>query len=228
MAEKTDKLYIGHRQRLRERFIVGGYKAFQQYELLELLLTYSIQRRDVKPVAKILVQKFGSISKVFDAEYNELKNITGIGDSSAILINLFKGLSIEYHVDKVKEMKQLSSPGNVYSFLDSLISGSRDEKFVSLYLNTKNKLIDYEISSEGVADHAVVYPRKIIRKALELNATSLIIAHNHPSGEIAPSKEDISLTESIKSVCSTMDISLVDHLIIGDGSYYSFCKNNML
>ncbi|MCP4177789.1 MAG: DNA repair protein RadC [bacterium] len=228
MSEKSNKLYIGHRQRLRERFVVGGYKAFQQYELLELLLTFSIQRRDVKPIAKILIKKFGNISKVFDAEYHELKKIKGVGDSSATLINLFKGLSIEYHVDKVKEMEQLSTPDNVHSFLNSLISGARDEKFVSLYLNTKNKLIDYEISSEGVADHAVVYPRKIIRKALELNATSLIIAHNHPSGEINPSKEDINLTESIKSVCCTMDISLIDHLIIGKNSYYSFCKNDML
>jgi len=228
MTDKSDKLYIGHRQRLRERFTAGGYKAFQQYELLELLLTFSIQRRDVKPIAKMLVNKFGSISKVFDAEYHELKNINGIGDSSATLLKLLKGISIEYHVDKVKAMKQLSSPGNVYNFLDSLIAGSRDEKFVSLYLNTKNKLIDYEISSEGVADHAVVYPRKIIRRALELNATSLIIAHNHPSGEINPSKEDIALTENIKSVCDTMDISLIDHLIIGDDDYYSFCKNKML
>ena len=147
---------------------------------------------------------------------------------SAVLINLVKELNIEYHISKLKDLKVLSSPNEVYEFVKSKLAGRRDEQFMVIYLNTKNKIIDFEISAEGTVNQAAVYPRKIIRKALECNAAALILSHNHPSGEPEPSQSDIELTNSLKEVCETMDIKLLDHIIVGKLGFFSFKKKSIL
>ena len=218
----------GHRQRLRERFEKGGSSAFAEHELLELLLTFAIPLKDVKPLAKKLLLSFGSLAEVLDAELAVLKNIEGMGSVSAILIRLIKELNVEYHTEKLKCMEVLSTPNEVYEFIKSKLAGKRDELFMVIYLNTKNKVVDLEISAEGTVNQAAVYPRKIIRKALENNASALILAHNHPSGEPEPSKNDISLTDSLKNICQTMNIRLLDHIIVGKLGYFSFNKKSLL
>ena len=222
------QIYKGHRQRLRERFEKNGSSAFAEHELLELLLTYSIPVKDVKPAAKELLNRFGSLPEVLDADINELKNSEGVGTVSAILIRLIKELNIEYHAHTFKNKVILSAPNEVYEFIKSKLAGERDEKFMVIYLNTKNKIIEFEISAEGTVNQATVYPRKIIRKALENNAAGLILAHNHPSGEPSPSKDDISLTNSLKATCDTMNIRLLDHIIVGKLGYFSFNKEHLI
>jgi DNA repair protein RadC len=225
---KNNQIYKGHRKRLRERFEKNGSSAFSEHELLELLLTYSIPIKDVKPLAKELLIRFGSLTEVLDADISELKNIEGIGIRSAILIRLIKELNVEYHVEKLKNLEILSTPIEVYEFIKNKLAGKRDEFFMVIYLNTKNKVINFEVSAEGIVNQAAVYPRKIIRKALEKNAASLILAHNHPSGEPEPSKQDISLTKTLKNICDTMNISLLDHVIVGKLGYFSFKSKSML
>ncbi len=225
---KNSSTYKGHRQRLRKRFEINGSSAFSEHELLELLLTYSIQVKDVKPLAKELINRFGSLTEVLDSDISELKNIEGMGTVSAILIRLVKELNIEYHTEKLKKLEILSNPNEVYEFIKNKLAGERDELFMVIYLNTKNRVVDLEISAEGTVNQAAVYPRKIIRKALENNAAALILAHNHPSGEPEPSKNDIGLTSSLKSLCDTMNIRLLDHIIVGKLGYFSFNKKNLL
>ncbi len=228
LMNNDSQFYKGHRQRLRDRFEKNGSCAFSEHELLELLLTYSIHVKDVKPLAKKLLSRFGSLTEVLDAEISELKNTEGMGTVSAILIRLVKELNIEYHTEKLKNLEVLSTPTAVYEFIKNRLAGKRDELFMVIYLNTKNRVIDCEISSEGTVNQTTVYPRKIIRKALENNAAALILAHNHPSGEPEPSKNDISLTNSLKSICGTMNISLLDHIIVGKLGYFSFNRKFML
>ena len=215
----------GHRKRLRQRFIKGGADGFSDYELLELLLTYSIPVKDVKPAAKLLISKFGTLAAVFDAELTELNRVEGVGEISAVLIKLVKELRIEYHTEKLKAMEVFEHSSDVYDFAVAKLGGCKDEKFMAIYLNSKNKVLDFEITAEGTVTQARVYPRKIIRKALEVNAAGLVVVHNHPSGETKPSTSDIELTDSLKQICETMDINLLDHIIVGKGGYQSCVFN---
>ena len=217
-------LNAGHRKRLRNKFTKSGLSGFNDYEIVELLLTYSIPLKDVKPIAKSLISKFGSISEVLDADINELKLIDGIGDMSAVLLKLVKEIKTEYHADKLKSMKTISASSDVYAFALEKIGSSLDEKFMVIYLNSKNKILDYEITAEGTVTQARVYPRRIIREALAVNAAGLIVLHNHPSGETNPSKNDIELTKVLNQLCEAMDIRLLDHIIVGKVGFKS-CLN---
>ena len=211
----------GHRKRLRDRFLKTGLTGFNDYEILELLLTYSISLKDVKPIAKSLISEFGSISEVLDADISELKRLSGVGDISALLLKLVKDIKTEYYADKLKLMTSISASSDVYDFALEKLAGCKDEKFLAIYLNSKNKIIDSEITAEGTVTQARVYPRKIIRKALEVNAAGLIVVHNHPSGEIKPSKNDIELSDVLKNLCEAMDIRFLDHIVVGKAGYKS-------
>ena len=218
----------GHRQRLRTRFEKNGSDAFAQHELIELLLTYSIPVKDVKPLAKKLLKHFGSLTGILDADISELAKIEGMGPASAILIALIKELKIEYHKEKLKNLEVLPTSDEVNLFVKSKLAGKRDEQFMVIYLNGKNRILDFEINAEGTVDQAAVYPRKIIRKALENNASGLILAHNHPTGEPEPSKGDIDLTNSLKNICETMNIRILDHVVVGKLGYFSFHRSGLL
>ena len=224
----SSQINRGHRKRLRDRFEKNGSSAFSEHELLELLLTYAIPVKDVKPLAKLLLKRFGSLVGVLDADITELKKVEGMGAVSAILISLSKELHTEYHAEKLKNLKSLSSPTAVIEFVRSKLAGKRDELFMVIYLNAKNRILEFEVHAEGTVDHSAVYPRKIIRKALENNASGLILAHNHPSGESDPSKGDIELTDSMKKICSTMNIRLLDHIIVGKLGDFSFHRKKLL
>jgi len=220
--------YFGHRERLRERFRKSGSEGFHDYELLELLLTYGISRRDVKPLAKELINHFGSLSGVLDASHKELEEVSGIGPISATLLCLVKELCSVYLGERMKSRDLLSSPEAVVDFARLKLSGLPYEVFMVIYLNTKNEVIKYEVVQEGTVDRAVVFPRRIIEGAIANHASSLILVHNHPSGHYQPSSEDEMLTKNIIGAASPLDLRILDHIVVGKDGHFSFAENQLL
>ena len=220
--------YINHRQRLRERFYKTGAEGMHDYELLELLLTFSIPRRDVKPVAKKLISTFGNLSGVLDADQKELEKLSGVGSMSASLIRLVKELYTSYLSENMKKNDVLSSPEAVIKFSRIKLSGLSNEAFMVVYVNVKNEVIDYTLLHEGTLDNVAVYPRRIIESALSSHASGIILVHNHPSGNPSPSKEDKILTKEIVDAASSLEIRVLDHLIVAKSGYFSFMENDLL
>lgn len=220
--------YINHRKRLRERFHKTGSEGMHDYELLELLLTFSIPRKDVKPVAKKLISTFGDLPGVLDADQKELGKVSGVGSMSASLICLVKEIYSSYFAEKMKDKDVLSSPDAVINFSRIKLSGLPNEAFMVIYINTKNEVIDYTLLQEGTLDNVAVYPRRIIESALSHHASGVILVHNHPSGNPLPSKEDKLLTKEIADASFSLDIRVLDHLIVGKEGYFSFMENNLL
>jgi DNA repair protein RadC len=218
----------GHRQRLKDKFRQTSGEGLHDYELLELLLTYALPRRDVKPLAKELIHRFDSLAGVMDASPGELEKVPGMGRSPAGLVKLAKHLSERYLAAGMKARDALSSPKTVLDFARARMAGQAHEAFMCIYLNTKNEVLQHKIISQGTVDKAAVYPRRIIEEALNLHAAGLILVHNHPSGHCQPSPEDRQLTDSIISVARTLDIRVLDHLIVGRLGYYSFAENKLL
>ena len=228
--KNSDKIRscVGHRKRLKGRFIKNGANALADYELFELLLTYSIPRKDVKQTAKQLLRKFGSVAGIIDADLSLLISSDGVGENSAVLIKLIKALNVGYSAEALKNRKKISSASSAEEFVISTLSGSGDERFLVIFLDTKNNIIDHEIMFEGTLNQTAVYPRKILESVFNRKAASIIIAHNHPSGDVTPSREDINITAKIKTACTAADIEILDHLIVGKGKCFSFFNNNMM
>lgn len=218
----------GHRSRLRQKYLNAGVGGLHDYEIIELLLTYAIPLKDVKPIAKNLMNRFKDISGLLDATHEELCEVDGISTNSATLFALIRDICSEYLAGKMKDKDALSSPEAVRDFARMKMAGLKDEAFMVIYLNTKNHVIEHEMINEGTVDQAVVYPRNIIKKALVNNATGLILIHNHPSGMCEPSKEDVKLTHAIKEAARTVNIRTVDHIIVGKSGYFSFIENSLL
>lgn len=221
--KKDDNPHAGHRRRLRERFLKSGLEGFHDYETVELLLTYAIPRRDVKPLAKRLIERFGGLKGVFDAASTELASIEGVGKNAAILVNLIKAVSAEYLKQRALKKDVIRSSKDVLDYLKVTLSGEKLEKFLAVYLNAKNEILSIETLQEGTIDQTAVYPRKAMERALRHNAKSVIFVHNHPSGDATPSKSDRELTRNLKAAAKTMDIIVHDHIIIGRNTHVS-CK----
>lgn len=229
MEDMDDKPhYLDHRKRLRERFHKTGSEGLHDYELLELLLTYAIPRRDIKPIAKDLIKQFGSLAKVMDASQEELELVNGLGYTSATLIRLVKEMCGSYLAERMAGRDILSSPEAVIDFARMKMAGLAHEAFMVVYLNVKNEVIEYEFVHEGTVDRAIIYPRRVIESALRHHAASLILVHNHPSGDPSPSPEDKRLTRSIAEAARTVDIRVIDHIIVGRGRHFSFHENDIM
>ncbi len=226
MEGKPD--YLEHRKRLRERFQKNGIEGMHDYEILELLLTYAIPRKDVKPMAKELIKRFGGLSGVLDADQKELQTALGIGPISSTLMRLIKEICVAYLAEKMKERDVLSSPQAVLNFSRLKLAGLPHETFMIIFLNAKNKVLDSEILYEGTVDRAVIYPRRIIEKALGHHAAGIILVHNHPSGDSEPSPEDKQLTRALADAVRTIDLRMLDHIIVGRDRYFSFAENRLL
>jgi DNA repair protein RadC len=225
MEAKPD--YLGHRRRLRERFRKNGSAGMHDYEILELLLTYAIPRKDVKPLAKKLIRRFGGLSGVLDASPEELETILHIGPLSSTLIRLVKEICGAYLAERMTHKDVLSSPQAVLDFARIKLAGLPHEAFMVIFLNAKNKVLGHKILQEGTVDRAVIYPRRIIEEALARHAAGLILVHNHPSGDSEPSPEDKQLTRAIGEAARTMDLRILDHIIVGKENYCSFVERQL-
>lgn len=218
----------GHRERLREKYLKAGVKAFHNYEILELLLTYAIPQKDVKPIAKELFKRFHCFSEIIDAKVNDLISVPGIGKKSAVLIKVAREICCCYLEDNMKKKDVLSTPIAVLDFARMKLTEKEDEAVMIIYLNVKNHVNSYEIINEGTIDQAAAFPRTIIKKSLANNSSAIIMVHNHPSGICDPSDKDKKLTEQIQNGLAAVNMKLLDHIIVGKSGYFSFMENGLL
>uniref|UniRef100_A0A7C3YZW6 DNA repair protein RadC n=1 Tax=Desulfobacca acetoxidans TaxID=60893 RepID=A0A7C3YZW6_9BACT len=229
--------YHGPRARLRGRFRAGGAAALQDYELLELLLTFAIPYSDVKPLAKSLIAHFGSFGQVLDAPLEGLlevkaEDIKGrslrLTEFSATLIHLVKACHEVYLKEEALKRQRILSLEALVDYCRTAMGGLKDEQFRVLYLNSQNEIITEEILQEGTVNQTVVYPRKILELALKHKATGLILVHNHPSGNLMPSAADRELTKTIVQASRPLSLTVHDHLIISRHGYFSLAEHDML
>jgi len=216
-----DSLNAGHRERLRERFLKGGADALHDYELLELLLFRAIPRRDVKPIAKMLLQRFGSFAEVIAAAPARLKEIDYVGDSVVAELKIVEAAALLLARQSMRKQLELGSFSQVLDYCRGAMAFLETEEFRILFLDKKNGLIADEVQGRGTVDHTPVYPREVIRRALELNASTIILVHNHPSGDPTPSTADVTMTETIADLARSLGVKLHDHLIIGRNGHCS-------
>ena len=214
MSEKNNQ---GHRERIKEKFLKNGIDGFAEYEILELLLTYCIPRKDTKPIAKELLNKFKSLDNIFKADFDKLSAIDGLGKNSIVFLKLID-----------KETLKISNKDILLKYLRNKIGYEEIEKFYVLYLSSSNEVIEFEENSVGTLDRSSVYPREIYKKIINLNAKSVILAHNHPSDNITPSKCDIELTNEIAKGLKNFGALLIEHIIITKNSYFSFLEEGLI
>ncbi len=220
--------HSGHRDRLRTRFREAGPDALADYEVLELLLFRSLPRRDTKPIAKDLLAAFGSLAGVFGASEKRLTEIDGIGDSVATDLKLYQAIATRLGKHEIQRKPLLSSWNAVLDYCRTAMAYEEREQFRVLFLDKKNNLIADEVQQRGTVDHTPVYPREVVKRALELSATALILIHNHPSGDPAPSQADIEMTAKIAEILMPLNILLHDHIIIARHGHASFKAMNLL
>lgn len=213
--------YHGHRERLRERFRKGGNGALADYELLELILFRAMPRRDVKPLAKALIARFGSFAEVISARPERLHEVDGLGDAAITELKIIEAAAQCLARASIEKRPSLSSFAAVVDYCRTTMAFLDREEFRILFLDKKNHLIADEVQGVGTVDHAPVYPREIMRRALELSACALILVHNHPSGDPEPSTDDVYLTHQIIAVGKPLKITVHDHLIIGKHGHAS-------
>lgn len=216
--------YLGHRERLRRRFLLGGGRDMPDYELLELLLTIVIPRRDVKPLAKELIRKFGSFAGVVNAPLEELMLVKGVKENTAAVLRIVRECSVR---SSWQSLKGMDAP--VISDFDAMVDYCRSamayqtvEEFRIIFLNSKLYVIGEEIQQCGTVDQVAIHPREVIKSAMMHGASAMILVHNHPSGIVTPSKADMEITKRIKEAAEAVSIRLFDHLIISKSSVYSF------
>lgn len=220
-SEKPSYL-LDHRKRLRERFLVGGADAMPDYELLELILFRAIPRRDVKLLARQLLDVFGDFNRVLSASPDRLLAVSGVGDAVARELKIIETASHRLARSRVMKRHVISSWHAVLDYCHTTMAHRETEQFRILFLDRKNILIADEEQASGTVDHVPVYPREVVKRALELNASALILVHNHPFGDPTPSEADITVTEQINTVAQALGLTLHDHLIIGKFRELSF------
>ena len=219
--ERGEDHRSGHRQRLRNRFLCAGREALQDYELLELILFRSIPQRDVKPLAKNLIAHFGSLAEVIGASYQRLTQVHGLGEQTALDIKIIEMAGQELAIGAIPKREILSSWSAVLDYCRASMAFAEIELFRILFQDKRNGLIADEIQQSGTVDHTPVYPREVVRRALELNASALILVHNHPSGDPTPSQADIKMTREIADIAKPLGVMLHDHIIIGRNGHSS-------
>ncbi|WP_439635152.1 RadC family protein [Oceanicaulis sp.] len=220
--------HAGHRDRLRARFSEAGGQGLADYELLELALFRSIPRRDVKPLAKALIARFGNLGGVCAAELHQLTDIKGVSEKTALDLKLLQALAVRMAREQVVGRPVLSSWSALLDYLRTALQHASTEQFRVLYLDKKNRLVGDEHQARGTVDHAPVYPREVVKRALALDASALILVHNHPSGDPTPSHADIEMTKLVISAAKPFNIVVHDHLVIGRERTASFKSLGLL
>jgi DNA repair protein RadC len=214
--------YFGHRGRLRERFLAGGLDSMPDYELMELVLFDAIPRRDVKPLAKALVARFGGFAEVIAAPRERLLEIEGMSERAATQLKIVEAAALRLSKTRVLGRPVLSSWAALIDYCTASMARSPTEEFRVLFLDRKNMLLADEVQSTGTIDHTPVYPREIVKRALELGASAVILAHNHPSGDPTPSRADIEMTRDVVDAAKALKIMVHDHVIVGRSGHSSF------
>ena len=227
-AKTASKHYHGHRERLRGRLLAGDEASLADYELLELLLCAFIPRRDVKPVAKALIARFGGVSGVLAAPVKRLAEVDGIGETAAAYIRATHLLNQRAGLESVKSRPVISNWAALTAYVRTALQHETEEQFRTLFLDRKNQLIADERQSRGTVDHAPVYPRELAKRALELSASALILVHNHPSGDPTPSGADVTVTREIMDALDALDIAVHDHLIVGRSGVVSLKSRGLI
>ena len=228
MVENTKPHYTGHRSRLRQRFMDVGSEAIADYELLEMVLYASSARSDTKPLAKSLIAYFGSFAEVLMASPERLREVEGVGDAAVGSIKVAQAAAQRLLRHQAAEKPILNSWQKLLDYCRLKMGGNGVEEFRVLFLNHKNMLIADEAQHKGTVNHTTAYPREVVKRALELGATAVIIAHNHPSGDPTPSQADMDMTESINKAAKAMGIKLHDHLILAKDKHFSFKSHDFL
>jgi len=212
----------GHRQRLRDKFLSSGLEGFHDYEVIELLLTLGTPRKDCKDAAKAALKQFRTFQDVLEASSEELCQVAGIGPKNLIGIKLIKAVAERYLVRKLENRDPLSNSRELFDYLYHSMRDKQREHFLALFLDAKNRVITTETLFKGTLTASSVYPREVVRAAIKHQAAALIFAHNHPSGDPTPSREDISITRQLIFACRPLGITVHEHLVIGNNRYYSF------
>jgi len=218
----------GHRKRLRDRFLQGGLDGFLDYEIIELLLTLGTPRKDCKQMAKEAIEIFGGLRNVLDASLDELQRIKGIGSSNTFGIKLFQAISEQYAKEKIPEKILLTSPQEVVNYLREKLGKEKKEHFLILSLDSRNNLIRENIVSVGILNANLVHPREVFKEAIDAHAASIIIAHNHPSGDPEPSEDDLEITHRLVESGKILGIEIFDHIIITKTKVFSFKEKKLI
>ena len=218
----------GHRQRLRKRFMDTGGEGMPDYELLELLLALSIPRRDVKPLAKTLISRFDGFAGVIAADPNQLAAVKGMGEASVAGLKVVQAAAVRLLQQRVLGQNAINSWDRLIEYCTAAMAHERVEQLRLLFLDRKNVLIADEVQQQGTVDHTPLYTREVVKRALELGATALIIVHNHPSGDATPSDGDIAMTREVQEALEKIGITLHDHLVIGRNGHESFRARGLL
>ena len=220
--------YHGHRERLRRRLLDKGPESLSDYEVVEFLLFGARLRGDTKPLAKDLLQRFGGLAGLFSAHADDLASVPGMGESSAAILKIIPEAARRLALAQAQEAPVISSWDRLLNYCRIAMANEKVEQLRLLFLDSKNRLIADEVQQRGTVDHTPAYPREVLKRALELGATALILAHNHPSGDTTPSAADIAMTKAIQEAAEKLGIALHDHVIIGKTGHSSFRSLGLL
>ncbi|MBT3479452.1 MAG: DNA repair protein RadC [Candidatus Marinimicrobia bacterium] len=218
----------GHRQRLRDKFLKSGLDGFHDYEIIELLLTLGTPRKDCKQAAKDALKQFGSLKSVLEANAEELKSINGIGDNNVFGLKIAQAVSRRYLSDKIINKDFIRSADEVMDYLKHNLRDKNREIFMVIYLNGRNQILKMEELFEGTLSTSAVYPREVVKRALENDAAALVFVHNHPSGNPNPSQDDLTITKKLVEAVKAIEVSVHDHLIIAGNDVYSFADHGLI
>lgn len=218
----------GHRARLRARFLAGGPEAIAEHELIEMTLFLALPRRDTKPLARALLARFGSYAAAISASVPDLLEIEGLGEAGVAALKTVQAAAQRLARAEVLHRPVLNNWDRLIDYLQTVMARERIEQFRVLFLDNRNRLLADEAQGTGTVNHTPVYPREVVKRALELHASAIILVHNHPSGDPSPSGDDIEMTKEIKSAAQALGLVLHDHIIIGNGQWFSFRKMSYL
>ena len=218
----------GHRARMREKLLDRGAEALADYELLEMLLFFAFKKGDTKPLAKELINRHGSFANVLAAPQRALMETRGLGPHSVAAIKLVQASALRLAKAEAMDRPLLNNWDRLMDYLNAVLAREKIEQFRVLYLDTRNRLLGDEAQARGTVNHTPVYPREVVKRALELHATALILVHNHPSGDPTPSRDDIAMTREVQEAARVLSITVHDHIIIGNGRWLSFRREGLL
>jgi len=218
----------GHRARLRQRLIASGPESVADHELLELVLFLALPRRDTKPIARALLTRFGSFANAITAPVPDIAAVDGMGDAAAASLKIVQAAALRLVRAEVAGKPVLTNWDALMGYLNAAMARDRVEKFCVLFLDNRNRLLADEVLSRGTVAHTPVYPREVVKRALELHASALILAHNHPSGDPSPSADDIAMTRQIVEAARALSITVHDHVVVGNGQWRSFRRDGLM